>query len=113
MQGRYDGVGRIAIQPARPEIGQYVLGKSMAERVSAILNYNRLIVNYFLFLPLYNPHFTPQKFLSIMACNGHRNFISSVTDAVWQSALGLVRHREHAELFSSLSKLTPTTHCPH
>ena len=49
----------------------------MAERESAILTYNRLIVNHFLSLPLY----TPQKFLSIMAFNGHGNFISGVTDA--------------------------------
>ena len=37
------------------------------------------------------PTFSPQKFLSIMACNGHCNFISGVTDAVWQSGLGFVR----------------------
>jgi len=63
----------------------------MAERVSAILNYNRLIVNHFLSLPLYTPHFTPQKFLSIMACNVHCNFISVVTVAAWQSAWRFVR----------------------
>lgn len=61
----------------------------MAERVSAILNYNLLIVNHFLSLPLYTPHFTPQKFLSIMAFNGHGNFISGVTDAFCQSALDI------------------------
>ncbi len=63
----------------------------MAERESAILTYNRLIVNHFLSLTLYTPHFTPQKFLSIMAFDDHCDFISGVTDAVWQSALGLVR----------------------
>ena len=63
----------------------------MAERESAILTYNCLIVGCFLSLLLYTPHFTPQKFLSIMAFNGHGNFISGVTDAVWQSRLGFVR----------------------
>ena len=63
----------------------------MAERESAILTYNYLIVGYFLSLLLYTPHFTPQKFLSIMAFNGHGNFISGVTDATWQSASGFVR----------------------
>ena len=62
----------------------------MAERVSAIPSYNQLIVSHFLSLPVITPHFTPHNFLSIMAFKGHGSFISGVTDAVWQSAFGLV-----------------------
>lgn len=63
----------------------------MAEGKSAIPTYNYLIVSHFLSLSDFTPHFTTQYFLSIMAFNGHGSFISGVTDADWQSALGLVR----------------------
>ena len=59
----------------------------MAEGKSAIPTYNYLIVSHFLSFS----DFTPQYFLSIMAFKGHGSFISGVTDAGWQSALGLVR----------------------
>lgn len=63
----------------------------MAERRSAILSYNRLIMSHFLSLPVFTPHFAPHKLLNITALQGHSNFISSVTNAVWQLASGLVR----------------------
>ena len=63
----------------------------MAERVSAIPSYNQLIVSHFLSFLVFTPHFAPHNFLSIMAFKGHGSFISGVTDAVWQLALGLVR----------------------
>ena len=63
----------------------------MAQRLSAILSYNQLIVNHFLSLQVFTPHFAPHNFLSGTALKGHGNFISSVTNAVCQSALGLVR----------------------
>ena len=58
-------------------------GDDMAERVSAILSYNQLIVSHFLSLPVFTPHFAPHKFLSVTALEGHGNFISGVTDGVW------------------------------
>ena len=64
-----------------------VVSIAVTNPVSAILTYNHLIVGYFLCFS----HFTPHNFLSIMAFKGHGSFISGVTDAVWQSALGLVR----------------------
>ena len=63
----------------------------MAERVSAIQTHNQLIVSHFLSLLVFTPHFAPQNFLSIMAFKGHGSFVSGVTDAIWQSALGLAR----------------------
>ena len=63
----------------------------MAEGKSAIPTYNYLIVGHFLSFSDFTPHFTPQYFLSIMAFKGHGSFISGVTDAIWQSASGLVQ----------------------
>ena len=63
----------------------------MAERVSAILTHNQLIVSHFFIFTDFTPHFTPHNFLSIMAFKGHGSFISGVTDAIRQSDLGLVR----------------------
>jgi len=63
----------------------------MAEGRSAIPTYNYLIVSHFLSFSDFTPHFAPHNFLSIMAFKGHRSFISGVTDAIWQSDLGLVR----------------------
>ena len=63
----------------------------MAEGKSAIPTCNHLIVSNFLSLLVFTPHFAPHNFLSFMAFKGHGSFISGVTDAVWQSALGLVR----------------------
>ena len=63
----------------------------MAERVSAIPTYDYLIVSHFLSFSDFTPHFTPHNFLSSVAFKGHGIFISGVTDAARQSALGLVR----------------------
>ena len=63
----------------------------MAERVSAILTHNQLIVSHFLSFLVFTPHFAPHNFLSIMAFKGHGSFVPGVTDAACQSALGLVR----------------------
>ena len=67
------------------------LNLKMAEGKSAIPAYNYLIVDHFLSFSDFTPHFTPHNFLSIMAFKGHGSFISGVTDAIWQSDLGLVR----------------------
>ena len=63
----------------------------MAEGKYAIPTYNQLIVSHFFIFTDFTPHFTPHNFLSSVAFKGHGSFISGVTDAVWQSALGLVR----------------------
>ena len=63
----------------------------MAEKVSAILTYNQLIVSYFLSLLVFTPNFAPQNFLSFIAFKGHGSFVSGVTDGFWLSAFGLVR----------------------
>ena len=63
----------------------------MAEGKSAIPTYNYLVVSHFLSFSDFTPHFTPHNFLSIIAFKGNGSFISGVTDAVWQSTLGLVR----------------------
>ena len=63
----------------------------MAERVSAIPTCKHLIWSHFLSFADFTPHFTPHNFLSIVAFKWHGSFVSGVTDAVWLSALGLVR----------------------